>query len=96
MFSLTDQEKAILTDLGQRLRARRLQRNEKQLSTAARIGVSAPTYRKMEQGDPSTALGYWVRAMRLLGDPDALLDTLPLSLFEQGTAPQRAVTPRKR
>ena len=96
MLSTTDQEKAILSDLGQRLRARRLQRNEKQLSTAARIGISAPTYRKMEQGDPSTAIGYWVRAMRLLGDPDALLDTLPLSLFEQDTARQRAVTPRKR
>ena len=96
MLSTTDKERAILTELGQRLRARRLQRNEKQLSTAARIGVSAPTYRKMEQGDPSTAMGYWVRAMRLLGDPNALLDTLPLSLFEQNTARQRAVTPRKR
>ena len=95
MFSPTDTEQEILTDLGQRLRARRLQRNEKQLSTAARIGVSAPTYRKMEQGDPSTALGYWVRAMRLLGDPDALRDTLPLSLFEQDKPRQRAARPRK-
>jgi transcriptional regulator with XRE-family HTH domain len=95
MFATTDEEREILADLGQRLRARRLQRNEKQLSTAARIGVSAPTYRKMEQGDPSTALGYWVRAMRLLGDPDALRDTLPLSLFEQHKPRQRAVKQRK-
>ena len=95
MFSITDTEKEILADLGQRLRARRLQRNEKQLSTAARIGVSVPTYRKMEQGDPSTAIGYWVRAMRLLGDPDALRDTLPLSLFEQDKPRQRAVKPRQ-
>ncbi len=82
----------MLVELGQRLRTRRLQRNEKQLSMAARIGVSAPTYRKMEQGDPSTALGYWVRAIRLLGDMDALNEALPLSLFDQDSTRQRAAS----
>ena len=95
MFSPTAEEQDILTQLGQRLRSRRLQRNEKQLSMAARIGVSAPTYRKMEQGDASTALGYWVRAIRLLGDPDALDDTLPLSLFDRASPRQRAVGKRR-
>ena len=95
MFYPTDQEAEVLAELGQRLRTRRLQRNEKQLSTAARIGVSVPTYRKMEQGDPSTALGYWVRAIRLLGDPDALRETLPLSLFDQDQRRRRAGSRRK-
>ena len=90
MFSLTPKESDLLSDLGQRLRNRRLQRNERQQSTAARIGVSVPTYRKMEQGDPSTQIGYWVRAIRLLGDPGALPDTLPQSLFDQDQTRQRA------
>ena len=90
MLSLTSQESDILADLGERLRTRRLQRNERQLSTAARIGVSVPTYRKMEQGDPSTQIGYWVRAIRLLGDPSVLPDSLPLSLFDQNEPRRRA------
>ena len=96
MIFPTSEEKDLLTVLGQRLRSRRLQRDEKQLSMAARIGVSVPTYRKMEQGDPSTALGNWVRAIRLLGDPQALEDTLPLSLFDQANPRQRAAGKRKR
>lgn len=90
MFSIIGEEQDVLTELGQRLRARRLQRNEKQLSMAARIGVSVPTYRKMEQGDPSTALGYWVRAVRLLGDVEVLQDALPASLFELDDERMRA------
>jgi len=90
MFSLTSEEADILAELGQRLRSRRLQRNEKQLSMAARIGVSIPTYRKMEQGDPTTPLGYWLRAMRLIGDPEVLLEGFPLSLFDQAETRQRA------
>jgi transcriptional regulator with XRE-family HTH domain len=90
MFSLTSEETNLLTELGQRLRTRRLQRNEKQVSMAARIGVSIPTYRKMEQGDPTTPLGYWLRAMRLIGDPEVLLDGFPLSLFDQTGTRKRA------
>lgn len=96
MLSPTDDERELLAELGRRLRARRLQRNEKQRSMAARIGVSTPTYRKMERGDPSTAIGCWVRAMRLIGAPDALQETLPLSLFDAPGARQRAVARRKR
>ncbi len=54
MISLTDSESRSLRALGERLRFRRLQRNEKQTSMAARIGVSLTTYRKMEQGDLNT------------------------------------------
>lgn len=95
MVSTTPEENDILSELGRRLRARRLQRNEKQLSMAARIGVSAPTYRKMEQGDPTTALGYWVRVIRLLGDAEALQDALPVALFELADSRKRAGSRRK-
>jgi len=42
-----------LQALGTRLREERLRRNETQALFAARVGVSVPTLRKMEAGDPS-------------------------------------------
>ena len=65
-----------LQTLGARLRAERLRRNDTQAMFAARIGVSIPTVRKMECGDPSVVVGYWVIALDLLdriGDLDAVL-----------------------
>jgi transcriptional regulator with XRE-family HTH domain len=65
-----------LLALGQRLRARRLERNEPQARFAARLGVSVPTLRRMEQGVESCPIGYWARALEILGaaaDLDRLL-----------------------
>ena len=65
-----------LQALGARLRAERLKRNDTQAMFAARIGVSVPTVRKMECGDPSVIVGYWVVALDLLDrteDLDAVL-----------------------
>jgi len=65
-----------LQNLGSRLRNERLRRNESQAVFAARIGVSAPTLRKMEAGESTVLIGYWATAMDLLdraGDIDALL-----------------------
>ncbi len=81
MFSNTDFPEISL--LASRLRMRRIARGDRQSDMAARIGVSIPTYRKMEQGDPATPLGYWVKAMRLLGNAENLADTLPVSLFDE-------------
>jgi len=70
MFSLSSEESAALTALGARLRRAREsfqgQRRERQSDFAARVGVSVPTYRKMEKGDPGVPIGYWVRALWLL------------------------------
>ncbi len=74
-----------LTRLGSRLRGERLKRNETQATFAARIGISVPTLRKMESGDPSVLIGYWASALELLdraGDLDALL-VAPEDLFEK-------------
>lgn len=65
-----------LHNLGSRLRGERLRRNEAQAKFAARIGVSVPTLRKMESGDPTVLVGYWTLALDVLGragDLDAIL-----------------------
>jgi transcriptional regulator with XRE-family HTH domain len=55
-----------LKNLGLRLRSERLKRNESQAVLAARIGVSVPTFRKMESGDPSITIGHWVAVLDVL------------------------------
>ncbi len=65
-----------LEDLGSRLRDERLKKNEAQTLFAARIGVSVPTLRKMESGDPTVQVGYWSAALDILdraGDLDSIL-----------------------
>lgn len=52
-----------LVKLGERLRALRVQRNETQALFAARISVSVPTLRDMEQGKPTVQIGAWVNAI---------------------------------
>ena len=81
MFSNTEFPEISL--LASHLRMRRIARGDRQSDMAARIGVSVPTYRKMEQGDPATPLGYWVKVMRLVGKAENLADTLPVSLFDE-------------
>jgi transcriptional regulator with XRE-family HTH domain len=56
-----------LEQLGARLRAQRLLRNEPQARFAARIGVSVPTLRRLEQGDASAQIGHWLAALEVLG-----------------------------
>ena len=65
MFSVNSRE--ILVRLGERLRAQRLSRNEPQARFAARIGVSVPTLRRLEQGDASAQIGHWLAALEVLG-----------------------------
>lgn len=72
-----------LKKLGARLRVERLRRNDSQVIFAARIGVSVPTLRKMEVGDSSVLVGYWVAALDALdraGDLEKVLSE-PEDLF---------------
>lgn len=66
MFIINGEEKILLIALGERLRSMRLQRNEKQGRFAQRIGISRMTYAKLEKGDPTVAIGYWIRVTFLL------------------------------
>jgi transcriptional regulator with XRE-family HTH domain len=90
MFSITDLEYQALAAFGGRLRRRRLAAAEPQTRAASRIGVSVPTYRKLEQGDPTVPIGPWVRALRLYGDLADLDLLLPESLFDQDLTRERA------
>jgi len=89
-----------LKNLGSRLRAERLKRNETQAVFAARIGVSVPTLRKMESGDATVLIGYWAAALDILdraGDVDAIL-AAPEDLFakyEMINAPVRRRASRR-
>jgi transcriptional regulator with XRE-family HTH domain len=64
-----------LSALGERLRAARLRRKLTQAMVAERVGVTLPTLRKLESGDPSTSLATVLRVLQVLGlsdDIDAL------------------------
>ncbi len=73
--------KESLAVLGSRLRQARLELNEVQARFASRLGVSIPTLRKMEKGDPSVQVGLWAEALYILNK----LSDLDGVLKKQGT-----------
>lgn len=90
MFMIKDEEIHVLQALGNRLESRRLARNEKQESFAARLGISPPTYRKMVKGDPNVKVGYWIQSLNLLNALDDVEKLLPehTSFFSEKEKPQ--------
>lgn len=56
-----------MTALGLRLREARLRRGISTLLFAERMNVSRDTLNRLEKGDPSIAMGTYVRALRALG-----------------------------
>ena len=96
MFSENIQ--SVLQQLGDRLRAERIARNESQTRFAARIGVSVPTLRRMEQGDATAQIGHWFTAFTLLGriaDAETLLAPR-YSLFDAAAQAEKPVRQRAR
>jgi transcriptional regulator with XRE-family HTH domain len=53
--------------LGSRLRTARLRRRLPLNEVASRVGVSRPTLRKLEDGDPAVSLGVLIRTLTVLG-----------------------------
>ena len=90
MISIDAKEK--LSRLGLRFRECRLDINEPQERFAARLGVSIPTLRKMENGDPSVSIGLWAETLWILermADIDGILKK-ELSLFDQMEAQSKS------
>jgi transcriptional regulator with XRE-family HTH domain len=83
MISIYEEECEVLEELGSRLRASRKRRGDRQEDAAARCGVSTLTYQRMEAGFPGTAVGVWVRAVRLYGSLEQLSGMFPVSLFDR-------------
>lgn len=95
---LSDISRSILIQLGARLRAERLARNEPQGRFAARLGISVPTLRRLEQGDPAAQIGLWLTALELLGrlpEAEALLAPR-YSLFDAAAQPKTRQRARRR
>lgn len=82
--------------LGDRLCEWRIKAEKTQEDFAARIGASVPTLRRMEKGDPNTAIKYWVEAIAVLGRTKDIQDLLrgQRSLFDDDL--QVTATSRKR
>ncbi len=56
-----------LKEIGQAIRIARLRRRQSAADVAARVGVSLPTFRKLEHGDPTVSLGAFATAAWVLG-----------------------------
>ncbi len=76
MFSILGDSEA-LEKFGVRLKALRLRRNLSQGYLAGVVGVSLPTYRKIEQGDGTVEFRHVARALGALGLAEALGEVIP-------------------
>lgn len=72
-----------LKQLGEHLSVARKRRRESRRVWAERIGVSMPTLMRMEQGDPSVALGIYATALWIIGRSGELT-ALAAPEFDQG------------
>ena len=75
-------DKAILREIGRRVKQRRLAKNLTQERLAKMAGVNRMTVVKLEQGKPSTLLTF-VQVLHALGSLDGLENFLP----DQGPSP---------
>ncbi len=101
MFNEKEDIPALLKQLGGRLKAARLTRNESQELFAKRLGLTRQSYSRMEQGSGQTLLVNWLQASSILGKLDDWRDLLVkkedlFTRFEQFKNPrQRAGGKRK-
>jgi transcriptional regulator with XRE-family HTH domain len=92
MLTLNDKEKAALERLSERLSQIRVEKASIRDFSSC-IGVSAPTYSKLEKADPTVALGVLVRALNLTGNLqslDALFEVRAIDMIFSPTPRQRA------
>lgn len=76
MNNVNEKVRAILIQLGNRLRQARLNRNESQKLFAARIGLTRQTYSKMEKGAATVPIGYWLAASDIIDRLQSWQDVL--------------------
>src|SRR5271168_4772054 len=84
------EQRQCLAELGIRLKALRLGRNDTMAVFAQRLGFSAGTLRAMEHGTATVQIGAWVKALWVLDRLDDLDDVLAqeASLLDQARAPR--------
>ncbi|KQP07587.1 hypothetical protein ASF28_10620 [Methylobacterium sp. Leaf99] len=90
-----------LREVGRALRAARLRRRQPAADLAARVGVSLPTLRKLENGDPTVSLGVFAKAAWVLGLLPAVRHAVSpendhlAAAMETARLPSRARRPRE-
>lgn len=100
MLSVLGDIEAVRT-LGTRIRRERLRRNWSQHDLSAQVGVTLPTYRKIEKGEGSVEFRHVAKALAVLGYQDALGEIIPEQPLELRLkdllAPERKhASPRKK
>jgi transcriptional regulator with XRE-family HTH domain len=68
-----------LRALGASIRDERLRRNWTQQHLADLVGISLPTYRKVEEGSPRVEIGHAARILGVFGYVDRLATLVPPS-----------------
>jgi transcriptional regulator with XRE-family HTH domain len=71
-----DRVREILSELGKRLRAARIERNDTMEVFAQRLGVSVGTVRAMERGAPTVQVGAWLNALWILNQLETVTRVL--------------------
>jgi transcriptional regulator with XRE-family HTH domain len=84
-----------LKEFGRNLRIARIRRRLTVASMAERCGVSVATWRRIEQGDPTVAIGAWAMALFILGDATALSGVLAPGVDEVGMVMDESRLPRR-
>lgn len=85
--------------MGHAIRVARLRRRQAAADLAGRIGVSLPTLRKLEHGDPGVSLGVFATAAWVLGLLPAVREAMmpendkAAAAFETARLPKRAQRP---
>jgi transcriptional regulator with XRE-family HTH domain len=84
-----------LVALGRNLRIARTRRRFTIAVMAERCGLSPATYRRMEKGDPTVAIGAWAMALFVLGETAVLGTILAPPVDEVGMALDEGRLPRR-
>lgn len=96
-----DEIQEALIQLGARVRTARIARGDGQDAFAKRLGVSVPTLRSLEKGEPTVAMGTFMAALWALSrlSDVALVLEVRESLFDrvkQLAKPRLRASPRRR
>ena len=97
-YALTDD--AVMLEIGSRIKQKRIARQRKQSEMATYLGVSLPTYRRIEKGDMKFSL--MVAILRAFNELEALNELLPvaqaspMALLNNAAQPKQRVSRKRR
>lgn len=66
-MKITNKQGAILKQLGTNIKRARLRRNKTMGALSIEAGISIPTLRAIEKGEPNTSIGAYLLALFILG-----------------------------